>query len=72
MEIREFDSARDLAAVRSCFVELQDYECGLDPRKPSGEESTDAYLDWTFRHCREYAGRILVAVDGPCWNQSLE
>lgn len=60
-EIREFDSSKDLPAVRSCLVELQDFEQGLDPRRPSGEQSADAYLDWMFRHCREYDGRILVA-----------
>ena len=59
--IREFDSSRDLPAVRSCFVELQEFERGLDRRLPSGEQSADAYLDWMFRHCREYGGRILVA-----------
>ena len=61
VEIREFESSRDLPAVRSCLVELQDFERNLDRRLPSGEQSADAYLDWMFRHCREYDGRILVA-----------
>jgi ribosomal protein S18 acetylase RimI-like enzyme len=61
VEIRDFDSSRDLPAVRSCLVELQDHERQLDPRMPTGEESTDAYLDWMFRYCREYDGRLLVA-----------
>lgn len=61
MKIREFDWSRGLASLRSLLVELQDYEHGLDSRKPTGEESTDAYLDFALEQCREYAGRILVA-----------
>ena len=63
--IREFDSLRDHDAVRSCAVELQDFERELDPRMPPGEQITDRYLDLMFRRCAEFDGVVLVAeADG--------
>jgi len=35
VEIREFDSSRDLQDVRSCLIELQDFERRFDPRIPT-------------------------------------
>jgi ribosomal protein S18 acetylase RimI-like enzyme len=65
VEIREYDPARDRPAVRACFVELQDFERGLDPRMPPGEPVADAYLELTFRRCDEFGGVALVAdVEG--------
>ena len=61
MEIREFDSLRDLQAVRHCFIELQEVERYLDPRMPQGEDVADTYLDLMFQRCREFAGVVLVA-----------
>jgi ribosomal protein S18 acetylase RimI-like enzyme len=61
VSIREFDPARDHSAVRSCFVELQDFERRLAPRMPAGELVADAYLDLMFRRCREFDGYVLVA-----------
>lgn len=65
MEIREYAPSRDRGAVRTCFVELQDFERHLDPRIPPGEQIADAYLDLTFQRCREFDGVVLVAeLDG--------
>ena len=62
VEIRELDRARDLPAVRRCFVELQEAERALDGRSPAGEDVADAYLDLLLRRCDEFAGVVLVAV----------
>ena len=61
MVIREYDPDRDNHAVRACFVELQDFERGLDPRMPPGERIAEAYLDLMFRRCLEFSGVVLVA-----------
>jgi ribosomal protein S18 acetylase RimI-like enzyme len=63
--IREFDPLRDHEAVRSCAIELQDFERELDPRMPPGEQIADRYLDLMFRRCTEYDGVVLVSeADG--------
>ncbi len=63
--IREFDPLRDHGAVRSCAIELQDFERELDPRMPPGEQIADRYLDLMFRRCAEFDGVVLVAeADG--------
>jgi len=59
--IREFDPLRDHDAVRSCAIELQDFERELDPRMPPGEQIVDRYLELMFRRCAEYDGVVLVA-----------
>jgi ribosomal protein S18 acetylase RimI-like enzyme len=65
VEIREFAPSRDRRAVRACFVDLQEFERGLDPRMPPGEQIADEYLDLMFRRCREFDGAVLVAeVEG--------
>ena len=61
MEIREFQPASDRERVRTCFVELQEFERGLDPRLPPGERIADEYLELMFRRCREFDGVVLVA-----------
>ncbi len=63
--IREFDPLRDHDAVRSCAIELQDFEREFDSRLPPGERIADRYLDLMFRRCAEFDGVVLVAeVDG--------
>jgi ribosomal protein S18 acetylase RimI-like enzyme len=64
VEIREFDPSRDRPALRACFVELQDFERGIDPRMPAGEQIADAYLRQMFERCREFDGVVLVAEVG--------
>jgi ribosomal protein S18 acetylase RimI-like enzyme len=61
MEIREFDLLLDRPGVRACFVELQDFERGLDPRMPPGDAIADRYLELMFRRCDEFDGTVLVA-----------
>ena len=34
-----------MAAVRTCLIELQEYERALDPRVPPGPAIADGYLD---------------------------
>jgi ribosomal protein S18 acetylase RimI-like enzyme len=63
MTIRNFESKRDLVAVRRCFVELQDFERSLDSRVPAGEQIADAYLNLMFERCREFDGAVLVAEE---------
>lgn len=64
IEIRAYDPAGDAAAVRACFVELQDHERALEPRAPAGESIADEYLGWMFERCAGHDGRVLVARAG--------
>ncbi|HKA13528.1 MAG TPA: GNAT family N-acetyltransferase [Myxococcota bacterium] len=63
MSIREWDPASDRAAVRACFVELQDFERQIEPGIPPGAEIADAYLDSMLSRCREFEGVVLVAEE---------
>jgi ribosomal protein S18 acetylase RimI-like enzyme len=51
----------DADVVRSLIAELQDTLRGLDTHLPRGEQMADAYLTYTFEHCRMHDGRILLA-----------
>ncbi len=64
MRIREFDAARDHESLRSCFIELQEFERTLDPRLSPAEQIADAYLALMFGRCREFDGVVLVAEVG--------
>lgn len=64
IEIRPYDAATDEAAVRACFVELQDHEHALDPGAPTGEAIADSYVAWIFERCGRYEGRVLMARAG--------
>jgi ribosomal protein S18 acetylase RimI-like enzyme len=61
MTIREYRAADDLPAIRTCLIELQDFERALDPRLPAGPAIASAYLDGLFARCRQFAGRLFVA-----------
>jgi GNAT superfamily N-acetyltransferase len=64
IDIRPYDAA-DAAAVRACFVELQDHEHALDEHAPTGEAIADEYLAWMFERCARHQGTVLVArLDG--------
>lgn len=65
MNIREFDINSDLEGVRTCLIELQNYECGLDPRMPAGVEVVDPLFADMMTRCAAFNGRILVAAEGP-------
>jgi len=63
--IRELDRARDAAALRALYVELQDGARRLDPAEPPGDAVADAYLPLLFARCADWRGRIFVAeADG--------
>ncbi len=65
MNIRTVTTDKDLQEIRSCVVELQDFECQLDPRMPSGESIADEYLEDIKRKCEEHEGQILLSeIDG--------
>src|SRR4030095_3632163 len=60
-EIRDYDPSRDAPALRTCCVELQEFERRLEPDLPMGEEMADAYLPLLFERCARERGRIFVA-----------
>ncbi|HET6836669.1 MAG TPA: GNAT family N-acetyltransferase [Gemmatimonadales bacterium] len=65
MRIREFNAANDFPAVRTCLIELQEFEQELDPRLPPGPTMADAYLEELKQRCDRYAGQLFVAeADG--------
>jgi ribosomal protein S18 acetylase RimI-like enzyme len=61
--IREYDALRDRKALRTCVVELQDFERGLEPTLPKGEEMADRYRAHMPRRCNEALGRVFVAEE---------
>lgn len=62
--IRAYDPDTDLAALRACVIELQDFEAGLYERLPSGTEVVDDCIQHMFEQCEKCRGRIMVAEDG--------
>lgn len=65
--IREFVDPSDWDDLRSCLIELQDFERRLDPRLPSGADIADAYLPQMLQRCRQSAGKVLLAeIDDVC------
>ena len=63
-EIREYVAASDAAGLRTCFVELQDFERGIEPALPAGEAVADAYLERMLERCTTWDGAVFVAVAG--------
>jgi ribosomal protein S18 acetylase RimI-like enzyme len=62
--IREF-VADDLAALKSCFVELQEFERELVSHRLPGEEIADRYIQALLQRKKENSAEIFVAeVDG--------
>jgi ribosomal protein S18 acetylase RimI-like enzyme len=51
----------DLAAMRACIVELQEFERRIDDRLRPGESMAGDYLAHMIGRCRECEGTILVA-----------
>ena len=63
--IRECDPVRDRPGLRACVVELQEFERGIEPTLPKGEEMADRYLAHMLRRCADGTGRVYVAeADG--------
>jgi ribosomal protein S18 acetylase RimI-like enzyme len=61
VRIRDYRPRDDLPAVRTCLIELQEYERALDPRLPPGPAIADGYLDGLVRRCASLMGQIFVA-----------
>jgi ribosomal protein S18 acetylase RimI-like enzyme len=66
LRIRPYDPAADAAALRACFVELQDWEHGIDRSLPEGEGIADEYLAEMLSECVASAGQVLVAEAAGC------
>jgi ribosomal protein S18 acetylase RimI-like enzyme len=65
MNIRAIRIDTDFDQIRSCVVELQDYERQFDPRMPTGESIADAYIEEMQRKCNEHDGQIFLSeIDG--------
>lgn len=63
-KIREF-VADDLAALKSCFVELQEFERELVNHRLPGEEVAERYIQALIQRRKEGSAEIFVAeVDG--------
>lgn len=62
--IRDYEPGRDRDQLRACVVELQEFERGLEPRLPRGEEMADRYLAFMLERCARTAGRVFVAEVG--------
>jgi ribosomal protein S18 acetylase RimI-like enzyme len=61
--IRDYDPARDRAALRECFAALQDFERGIEGALPAGAAVADAYVDFMLRQCAAWDGWVLVAEE---------
>ena len=59
--IRDYEPSRDRDQLRACVVELQEFERGLEPRLPRGEEMADQYLAFMLERCARMTGRVFVA-----------
>lgn len=64
MTVRDYRGMDDLSAVRTCVIELQEFERAIDPRLPPGASMAHAYLTGLFRRCEEFAGQLFVAEVG--------
>ena len=59
--IRDYEQAQHWDQVRSCVIELQEFERGLEPALPRGKDMADAYLTFLLDRCSKAAGLLLVA-----------
>ena len=64
IDVRGYRVADDYSAVRTCLIELQEFERGLDPHVPSGEAIADLYLEGLFQRCGQCAGELFVVESG--------
>lgn len=52
----------DRAKLKQCFIELQDFEHRIEPRRKPGDEIVDRYLKKLFLQCSYSGGAIFVAT----------
>src|SRR5687767_1931854 len=59
--IRDCDPGRDRNGLRSCIVEMQDFERSVEPMLPCGAEMADAYVELLLNRCSGTSGRVFIA-----------
>src|SRR4030095_4265401 len=60
--IRRCEATQDRAGLKSCIIELQDFERSLEPKLPRGADMADAYVEPLLKRCSGSSGRIFVAL----------
>jgi ribosomal protein S18 acetylase RimI-like enzyme len=59
--IRDCDPGRDRNDLRSCIVEMQEFERSVEPMLPCGAEMADAYVELLLNRCSGTSGRVFIA-----------
>jgi ribosomal protein S18 acetylase RimI-like enzyme len=59
-QIREY-RPEDAPDIERCFVELQEFERGVEPLRARGESLCEKYLKFMFGRAEERGGRVFVA-----------
>lgn len=59
--IRDCDPDRDRNDLRSCVVEMQDFERSVEPMLPCGAEMADSYVELLLNRCSGTCGRLFIA-----------
>jgi ribosomal protein S18 acetylase RimI-like enzyme len=57
--IREYHET-DSAQVEACFIELQEFERRIEPRRVEGKLVAKKYLKHMFERCAETEGKVFV------------
>ncbi len=60
--IREY-RAEDGREVEECFIELQEFERRIEPRRVEGKAVAEKYLQYMFDRCAETQGQVFVLED---------
>lgn len=58
--IREYVEEQDSAQVEECFIELQDFERRIEPRRVEGKLVAKKYLKYMFEKGEQNAGKVFV------------
>ena len=59
--IRDCDPGRDRNGLRSCIVEMQDFERSVEPMLPAGVDMADSYVELLLNRCSGTSGRVFIA-----------
>lgn len=62
VSIREYRS-EDGQQLEACFIELQEFERRLEPRRLEGEVVAKKYLQYMFDKCAQTQGQVFVLDD---------
>ncbi|HYH84450.1 MAG TPA: GNAT family N-acetyltransferase [Pyrinomonadaceae bacterium] len=62
ISIREY-RAEDRRQVEECFVELQEFERRIEPRRVEGRAVVEKYLRFMFDKCAQTEGTVFVLED---------